>query len=157
MMRTEPIGRLRGGTTLLAVLACVLGLALATSTAPAAETALPAAQWKAIKAVISQQRAALSAGEAARAFGYASPGIQEQFGDAETFMTMVRTLYAPLLTARYTEFLDGAVIDGVVIQSMRLIASDNSVLVALYTMEKQKNGTWRISGCRLAPSNVQAA
>jgi len=44
-----------------------------------------------------------------------------------------------------------------VIQPLRLIASDNTVQVALYTMEKQKNGVWKIAGCVLAPSTVQAA
>ena len=48
-------------------------------------------------------------------------------------------------------------IDGAVIQPLRLVAPDNSVRVALYTMEKQKDGRWRIAGCILAPSTVQAA
>jgi hypothetical protein len=120
------------------------------------EATLSTAQWKSIQRVISQQRAALVAGDGAKAFGYASPGTQAQFGDAATFMTMVRTGYAPLLTARYVEFLEGAVIDGVVIQPLRLIDADNTVRVALYTMERQKSGIWRISGCRIAPSTVQA-
>jgi hypothetical protein len=106
--------------------------------------------------VISQQLAALRAGNGDRAFSYASPGIQAQFGSARTFMAMVRGAYSPLLVARYTEFLEGAVIDGVVIQPLRLIAPDNTVLVALYTLEKQSKGGWRISGCRIAPSTVQA-
>ena len=122
----------------------------------ATEAALPKAEWTAIKKVISQQLAALRAGKAERAFGYASPGIQAQFGDARTFMAMVRASYSALLDARYTEFLEGAVIHGIVVQPLRLIAPDNSVQVALYTMEKRKRG-WRISGCRLAPSTVQAA
>lgn len=29
-----------------------------------------------------------------------------------------------------------------------------AVLVALYPMEKQKDGTWRIAGCVIAPSTV---
>jgi hypothetical protein len=70
---------------------------------------------------------------------------------------MVRDGYAALLVARYAEFLEGAVIDGAVIQPLRLVGPDNSVLVALYTMEKQRDGRWRISGCVLAPSTVQAA
>ena len=70
---------------------------------------------------------------------------------------MVRGAYSPLLVARYTEFLEGAVIDGIVIQPLRLIAPDNTVQVALYTVEKQANGRWRINGCRIAPSTVQAA
>jgi hypothetical protein len=143
-----------------AFLARALAAALwpaAATRAHAVETKLAKADWQAIRKMISQQLAALRAGDGGRAFSYASPGIQAQFGNAQTFMAMVRGAYAPLLVARYTEFLDGAVIDGVVIQPLRLIAPDNTVQVALYTLEKQGRGRWRINGCRLAPSTVQAA
>jgi len=43
-----------------------------------------------------------------------------------------------------------------VIQPLRLVAPDNTVQVALYTLENLPGG-WRINGCRLAPSAVQAA
>lgn len=149
----------RTGTTRRAAL-LRLGAAMAwiaaAPLAQGAETRLARAEWTAIKKAISEQLAALRRGDGERAFGYASPGIRAQFGDAQTFMEMVRSSYSPLLGARYTEFLEGAVIDGVIVQPLRLIAPDNTVLVALYTMERQKRG-WRISGCQLAPSTVQAA
>ena len=135
---------------------CTLAWGLPSGAAEAATPSLGRADWTAIKKAIRQQLDALRAGEAERAFSYASPGIQAQFGDAVNFMAMVRTGYLPLMEARYTEFLEGAVIDGVIVQPMRLIAPDNTVLVALYTMEKRK-GAWRINGCRLAPSTVKAA
>jgi hypothetical protein len=122
----------------------------------AAVPAMRATDWTAIRKVIAEQRSALKAGDAAKAFGFASPAIRGQFGDAEHFIDMVRTAYAALLTARYVEFLEGAVIDGIIIQPLRLIDGDNTVRVALYTMERQGNGTWRISGCQIAPSTVQA-
>jgi hypothetical protein len=138
-----------------------LGLAafslLGTSAALAATPQMRTSDWKAIKQVISAQRAALIAGEGEKAFGYATPAIRAQFGDADIFMAMVQVGYPALLTARYTEFLEGAVIGGLIIQPLRLIDADNSVHVALYTMEKQKNGAWRISGCRIGPSTVQSA
>jgi len=138
-----------------------LGLAaffsLDTSAALAATPQMRASDWKSIKQVISAQRAAFIAGDGDKAFGYATPPLRAQFGDADTFMAMVHLGYPALLTARYTEFLEGAVIDGLIIQPLRLIDADNSVRVALYTMEKQKNGAWRISGCRIGPSTVQAA
>jgi hypothetical protein len=143
-----------------AFLARALAAALwpaAATRAHALETKLAKADWQAIRKMISQQLAALRAGDGGRAFSYASPGIQAQFGDADSFMAMVRGAYSPLLVARYTEFLDGAVIDGVVIQPLRLIAPDNTVQVALYTLEKQGKGRWRINGCRIAPSTVRAA
>jgi hypothetical protein len=133
------------------VLACWLGAA--ASAAPA----LSAAEWQAIQQVIAAQRAAIVAGDADKAFAYASPGIQQQFGDAATFLAMVDAAYAALESARYVEFLEGAVIDGIVVQPLRLIDADNTVRVALYTMEKQADGRWRISSCRIAPSTVRAA
>jgi len=136
-----------------------LGIAVACSCVAAFARAAPGrlakAEWAAIRKVISQQLAALRSGDDERAFGYASPGIQAQFGDARSFMAMVRARYSALLDARYTEFLEGAVIDGIIVQPLRLIARDNGVQVALYTIEKEKRG-WKINGCQLAPSTVRA-
>jgi hypothetical protein len=149
----------RTSVTRRAALLWVVGAMASIAVLPlarGAQTRLTRSEWTAIKKAIAQQLAALRAGDGERAFGYASPGIQAQFGDAQTFMAMVRSSYSPLLGARYTEFLEGAVIDGVIVQPLRLIAPDNTVLVALYTMERQ-NRSWRISGCQLAPSTVQAA
>jgi len=122
-----------------------------------AESTLAASEWSAIRRAIDDQRKALKSGDARKAFSFASPGIRAQFGTPETFLAMVRNGYGALIAARYVEFLEGAVIEGAVIQPLRLVAPDNSVLVALYTMEKQKDGRWRIAGCVLAPSTVQAA
>jgi DNA-binding transcriptional LysR family regulator len=123
----------------------------------AGDSKLAASEWFAIRRTIDDQRKALTSGDARKAFSFASPGIRAQFGTPERFLAMVRGGYGVLLTARYVEFLEGAVIDGTVIQPLRLVAPDNSVLVALYTMEKQKDGRWKIAGCVLAPSTVQAA
>lgn len=123
----------------------------------AAEATLPAAAWPAIRRVIEEQLRALRAGDGAAAFAFAAPGIRDQFVTPENFLGMVRTSYAPLLAARYTEFLQGAVIEGRVVQPLRLVAPDNTVLVALYTMERQPDGSWRIASCLLAPSTVRAA
>ncbi|HWZ74052.1 MAG TPA: DUF4864 domain-containing protein [Casimicrobiaceae bacterium] len=139
-----------------AALSLAVFFALYTSAALAADP-MRASDWKSIKQVIAAQRAALISGDGEKAFGYATPAIRAQFGDPDIFMAMVQIQYSALLTARYTEFLQGAVIDGLIIQPLRLVDADNSVRVALYTMEKQKGGAWRISGCRIGPSTTQAA
>src|SRR5205814_1230408 len=79
-------------------IACWLGAAAAAQTAPTA------AEWQAIQQVIAAQRTAIIAGEAEKAFSYASPGIQQQFGDAASFLAMVDAAYAALESARYVEF-----------------------------------------------------
>jgi DNA-binding transcriptional LysR family regulator len=152
-------------TTLLAILLvahCVLLPGPPLAAVPETPTAnagirLPDNDWTAIKAMIGEQLAALKAGDGTTAFSFASPGIRQQFGNAGTFLEMVRASYGALIAARYTEFLEGAVIEGRVIQPLRLIGPDNSVLVALYTMERQPEGGWKIAGCILAPSTVRAA
>ena len=145
-----------GRRLILAAAAATL-IAGAAPPAQADDAQLARAEGQAIKNVILQQLAALRAGDSVKAFSYATPGIQAQFGDARNFMIMVRNAYSPLLDARYDEFLEGAVIEGVIVQPLRLIGRDNTVLVAFYTMERQKRGGWRISGCMIAPSTVQAA
>ena len=131
--------------------------AAVSAQSPPGTTAMRIAEWKAIQAVIREQLAALKAGDGEKALVHAAPGIRQQFGTPENFLAMVRGGYGALLAARYTEFLEGAVVEGNVIQPLRIIAPDNTVQVALYTMQKQPDGHWKIAGCVLAPSTVHAA
>lgn len=140
----------------LRVASLALLLVPVAQAAPPGAATLPRSEWKAIEQVIEQQRTALIAGDGAKAIGFATPALRGQFGTPENFLRMVRGSYAALLDARATRFLEGAVIEGSVVQPLRLILSDNTVLVAIYQMEKQKDGRWRIAGCVLAPSTVQA-
>jgi Domain of unknown function (DUF4864) len=146
---------MRASRQLLAAVAWVL-CAGAAHAAVTATASLPDDDWRAIQQVISAQLTALKAGEGETAMGFAAPGIRAQFGTPERFLQMVRTSYAPLLDARYTQFLEGAVIEGAIIQPLRLVLPDNTVLVALYQMQRLPDGHWRIAGCALAPSTVKA-
>jgi|APLow6443716910_1056828.scaffolds.fasta_scaffold12060_2 hypothetical protein len=160
-----PGGRLRRTLAALATVLAVLAATALPMVAPGralaqsrpGESTLPAAEWTAIQSVVRGQLEALRAGDGARAFGYASPAVRARYGNAGAFMEMVRRGFLPLLTARYDEFLDGAVIGGNVVQPLRLIQPDNTVEVALYTMERQRDGQWRIVGCAVVPSTVKAA
>jgi hypothetical protein len=150
-----------GRLAMLVFAAFALVASLATSlsvsaAAPSGEATLRPAEWKAIQQVINEQLKALKAGDGTKAMTYAVPGIREQFGTPERFLRMVREGYSALLEARSSTFLEGAVIDGATIQPLQLVLPDSTVVVALYQMEKQKNGRWRIAGCVIAPSTVQA-
>jgi len=128
----------------------------ASAAPPPGDPTLRPAEWKAIQQVIGDQLKALKAGDGSRAMTYSVPGIRQQFGTPERFLRMVREGYSALLEARSSTFLEGAVVDGVTIQPLQLVLPDNTVLVALYQMQKQKDGRWRIAGCVIAPSTVQA-
>jgi len=117
---------------------------------------LPAAEWEAIQRVIGDQLNALKAGDGTKAMTYSVPGIRQQFRTPERFLRMVREGYSALLQARSSTCLKGAVVDGITIQPLQLVLPDNSVVVALFRMEKQKDGFWRIAGCVIAPSTAQS-
>jgi hypothetical protein len=118
--------------------------------------ALPEREWVEIQSVVSAQLDALKRGDGKTAFAFATTPLQLQFADADTFLRMVRGSYAALLTARRTEFLEGAVIDGAILQPLRLVLPDETVLVALYRMEKGDTGKWQISGCVISASTVRS-
>ena len=142
---------------LTASLSISLSTSFSTSAAPpSGESTLRAAEWKAIQQVINDQLKALKAGDGSKAMTYSVPGIRQQFGTPERFLRMVREGYSALLEARSSTFLQGAVIGGATIQPLQLVLQDNTVVVALYQMEKQKDGRWRIAGCVIAPSTVQS-
>jgi Domain of unknown function (DUF4864) len=143
-------------TVLRRLVLCLLIAVPAFAAPPASEPTLPANEWKTIRKVIDDQLQALKAGDGATAMTFAAPGIREQFGTPDNFLRMVREGYAPLLDARYTQFLEGALIEGAAIQPLRLVLPDDKVMVALYQMQRQPDGRWRIAGCVLAPSTVQS-
>ena len=143
-------------TLVLALVPARIDGALAAERSDEPSATLAAAEWTRDPSVIGDQLAALRSGDATRAFSFAAPRIREQFGDAPTFLRMVQGSYAALLDARYTEFLEGAVIDGRTIQPLRLVMPDDTVLVALYEMQRDDAGSWRIAGCVLAPSTVRS-
>ena len=68
-------------------LAIILVIAGAAATARAE---LAEADRNAIEATISAQIEAFRRDDGAAAFAFAAPGIRARFGDAETFMAMVR-------------------------------------------------------------------
>jgi hypothetical protein len=146
----NPVRRLR------CLVLCLLIAVPAFAAPPAGESTLPANEWKTIQKVIADQLQALRAGDGSTAMTFAAPGIREQFGTPDNFLRMVREGYAPLLDARYTQFLEGALVEGAVIQPLRLVLPDDTVMVALYQMQRQPDGRWRIAGCVLAPSTVQS-
>jgi hypothetical protein len=112
---------------------------------------LTAADRGAIRAVVGDQLAAFQRDDGAAAFAFASPGIQAQFGTIDNFMTMVRAGYQPVYRPREVAFGDVTIDDGGrIVQRVLLVGPDGAPVTALYTMEQQPDGSWRIAGCTLA-------
>lgn len=104
----------------------------------------------AIRAVVEQQLDAFARDDARRAFGLATSGIRARFGNAEAFMAMVRAEYPVVYRPRRVDFENPVVIEGEIMQPVRMIDAEGAAWIALYPMQRQSNGVWRINGCQLA-------
>jgi len=62
---------------------------------------------------------------------------------------MVRTSYTVVYRPKSVHFEKPVVISGEVIQPVRTTDGEGQLWVALYPMERQANGVWRINGCQL--------
>jgi hypothetical protein len=122
-------------------------LAWGQTMAPADDIA--AADRATIKAVIGDQMAAFRRDDAAAAFGFAAPNIQNMFGTPERFMTMVRDGYQAVYRPSEVSFGALVRIDGRLTQLVNVVGPDGVPRVALYFMEHQRDDAWRIGGCML--------
>ena len=104
----------------------------------------------AIRAVIESQLAAFRRDDGAAAFAFASPTIQQMFLNPDVFMEMVRAGYRPVYRPREVEFRELVSEGGEPVQRVFLVGPDGVPAMALYFMQRQPDGTWRINGCILA-------
>ncbi len=136
----------------------VLLVLLLPQSAPAGEAVLlGAAEATAIRGVISAQLEAFQRDDGAAAYAHAAPMIQQKFGSVVSFMTMVRSGYPAVYRPREVAFLEARVKDGVTVQALRLVGPDGAGVVALYFMEQQPDGSWRINGVTLVRNDEVAS
>ena len=137
------VARLLPGAGVLAVIA-----GLAAWPAGAEDAAGPAVR-AAVQAVIARQIEAFRHDDGAAAFALASPHIQALFGSADGFMAMVRHAYQPVYRPQSVTFGPIGSEHGHVTEDVDLIGPDGRSARAHYTMEREKDGAWRIDGCAL--------
>lgn len=117
----------------------------------AKDAALGESDRRAIRGVIEAQLDAFARDDGEAAFSRAAPGIRAKFGDAGTFMAMVRAAYAPVYRPRETRFLDLDVSGALPVQRVLVVDSAGAAFLAHYPMQRQPDGAWRIAGCVLVP------
>jgi len=136
-------------------LPAILLLISALFSAPAwsQNSELPDVDGDAIVAVIEGQLNAFQSDQAAKAFSFASPGIQSMFQTPDRFMQMVRTGYSAVYRPQEVQFLDLVVEQGQLAQRVLFVGPDGVPVIAYYYMERQPDGSWRISGVSLRRSD----
>ncbi|MBY0295843.1 MAG: DUF4864 domain-containing protein [Methylobacterium sp.] len=126
--------------------AAILVLMLALSPSLASE----GVDRDAARAVIARQQEAFRRDDAAAAYAEAAPAIKELFGSPDRFVGMVREGYAPVYRNRSFAFDgDEELAGGGLAQRVRIQDLDGTDWIALYTLEREPDGSWKITGCRL--------
>ena len=103
----------------------------------------------AAQSVIRAQEQAFGRDDAASAYSYAAPAIKEIFPAPDIFMSMVEKTYAPVYRHKSFEFGDSRTEGSWVAQRVHIIDANGEAWVALYTLEQQGDGSYKITGCTL--------
>jgi hypothetical protein len=103
----------------------------------------------AAQAVISAQAEAFGRDDAAAAYAHAAPAIRQLFPQPDIFMSMVRNGYAPVYRHKSFEFGESRAEDGIIVQKVHNIDAEGVAWEALYTLERQPDGSLKITGCSL--------
>jgi hypothetical protein len=125
----------------LAFLSLILCLGL-----PARADSLSENDAGAIRGVIGQQLQAFQVDDGNLAFSFASPVIQEKFGDPGTFMQMVRGAYDPVYRPSEVEFRELVLQGHVPVQDVLFVDRNGKAWLAHYSMAQMEDGSWRITG-----------
>ncbi|QDP24240.1 DUF4864 domain-containing protein [Bradyrhizobium cosmicum] len=103
----------------------------------------------AAQGVIRAQEQAFARDDAAGAYSHAAPAIREIFPAPDIFMSMVQNGYAPVYRHKSFEFGDSKSEGGSISQHVHIVDANGEAWEALYTLELQPNGSYKITGCSL--------
>lgn len=132
------------------VMARLLALLMCTALPVASAIAdLNSADVRAIHGVIQSQIQALAQDDAVGAFDLASPDAKERLGTPENFLQIIKEHYSPIYRHRLALFSPPENINGNIIQIVRLTTRDSHVWLAVYRMQRDTEGRWRVDGCQL--------
>ncbi|MFM2430003.1 MAG: hypothetical protein RLZZ511_1216 [Cyanobacteriota bacterium] len=103
----------------------------------------------AIRSVVEAQLLAFARDDAAAAFSFASPSIQQMFQTPTNFMQVVRQSYQAVYRPRSVIFEDLTQVQNLPTQPLLVLDPAGTPVRALYLMENRTTGDWRITGCYL--------
>lgn len=130
----------------LAILIAALAIVFGSIAASAQSITGP--DREAMQSVIAGQLQAFAKDADTEAYGYAAPIVRFAFPTVESFMAMVKKGYQPVHRNNGYSFGDSAETQGgLPTQTVILKGTDGKTYEARYTLERQKDGTWKIAGC----------
>ena len=99
--------------------------------------------------VIRAQEQAFGRNDAAAAYSFAAPAIKKLFPRADIFMYMVQNSYAPVWRHKSFEFGEARTEGKWVAQRVHIVDEEGEAWEAMYTLELEADGNFKITGCSL--------
>ncbi|GLS29629.1 protein of unknown function [Mesorhizobium albiziae] len=112
------------------------------------------AEVKSAQGAIEGQLKAFLAGDNEGAYSYAAPNVKRIFPTLDTFMSMVTSAYQPVYRPRNYAFGKVRELSTTsIIQQVMIVGPDGKDYEAVYTLELQPDGKFRITSVSLRASN----
>ena len=109
-----------------------------------------------IQGVIEDQISAFQSKDYERAFSHADPTIRQIFKTTDRFIGMVKSGYGPLYNPDSFAFSRSLEQGGSVYQEVIVTDQNGKQWQAVYTLKKQPDGTWKITGVKMEPTQGAA-
>lgn len=124
---------------------------------PAFASPFTAADEKSVRTVIENQLAAFAKDDAVKAFSFAAPNVRQAAGSPAAFMTMVREGYPVVYRPASVAFLKPEGKDDDAVQRVQMLDAAGDSWLAIYSLQRQKNKTWRITACTVVENKGRMA
>lgn len=121
--------------------------------APTSSQALQPEEENSIRQVIVGQMNAFANKDAALALSFASPHIQRIFRSPKAFISMVKRGYDAVYQPSSVAFDDIVEVNGRVLQPLHVRDKAGIPFKAVYDMQRQEDGDWKINGVQLRRDN----
>jgi hypothetical protein len=106
-----------------------------------------------VQAVVTAQLTAFTNEDAEAAFAAATPEVRKSVGDPSRFLDLVRGNYPMVYHPAGFAFLAPQVEQDQVLQAVALRDADDKTWIALFTLERQPDHSWRIGACIVAEND----
>ena len=130
-----------------------MALAAASMQLKARADTLAEPEVQQVQAVVMAQLKAFSSEDADGAFAVATPAVRQSVGNSGRFLALVRGNYPMVYHPAGFAFLKPQVDKDQVLQAVALRDEDDKTWIALFTLERQSDNSWRIGACIVAEND----
>lgn len=107
------------------------------------------AQAQAVREVVHLQINALADDDAEKAYSLTTSATQQLLGSPNNLLSFIKDEFAPIYRPRHAMFQETEIIGQHALQIVQLIDSSGLIWIAIYQVELETDGKWKVDGCRL--------